>query len=464
MQPLASDAPLIVYIDVKSPYAYLALEPTRQMLLETGVLADWRPFVLDIPSYLGTAKIGPSGAVQAQRRSASQWSGVKYAYFDCRRYANLYGQTLRGTQKIWDTRLPAIGMLWIKKQFSLKAQGEPGGPLYRYLDALFELFWKRELDVEQLTVIQAALVGAGVATSGFADFATQEGARQNEQLQADAFDAGIYGVPTYILTDQGAKPARYFGREHLPRVRALLSGEAATHANSDIAYPLPRDLDRGRLEASAQAPGVAKAASGQRPRLTIWIDFSCPQSYLALLPTLSACQQGDVQIAWRVTSSKPLKKPDAASGLQQVEDRAILHRRHRAEYLITDMQRYAPHTLQRLHTRVALDAAATGLLFVQSEAPGKVNDFVERIFVRYWRDGGGIDQGDDIYPVLGELGLLGSDWRTFKRGAGPGLLEAMKQQAEALGIRSTPTYYLGDEPFQGRAHLPLLMRRLSAGI
>ncbi|HBK17395.1 MAG TPA: hypothetical protein DDZ38_02055, partial [Gammaproteobacteria bacterium] len=61
----------------------------------------------------------------------------------------------------------------------------------------------------------------------------------------------------------------------------------------------------------------------------------------------------------------------------------------------------------------------TGLLFVQSEAPGKVNDFVERIFVRYWRDGGGIDQGDDIDPVLGELGLLGSDWRTFKRGAGP---------------------------------------------
>ena len=103
MQPLASDAPLIVCIDVKSPYAYFALEPTRQMLLETGVLADWRPFVLDIPSYLGTAKIGPSGAVQAQRLSASQWSGVKYAYFDCRRYANLYGQTLRGTQKIWDT-------------------------------------------------------------------------------------------------------------------------------------------------------------------------------------------------------------------------------------------------------------------------------------------------------------------------------------------------------------------------
>ena len=49
-----SDAPLIVYIDFKSPYAFLAIEPTRQMLKKLGLLADWRPFVLDIGSYLGT--------------------------------------------------------------------------------------------------------------------------------------------------------------------------------------------------------------------------------------------------------------------------------------------------------------------------------------------------------------------------------------------------------------------------
>jgi len=58
IQPLKSDAPLIIYIDLKSPYAYLSIDPTRKMLKELGVVADWRPFVLDIPSYLGSAKLG----------------------------------------------------------------------------------------------------------------------------------------------------------------------------------------------------------------------------------------------------------------------------------------------------------------------------------------------------------------------------------------------------------------------
>ena len=90
-----SDAPLIVYIDFKSPYAFLAIEPTRQMLKKLGLLADWRPFVLDIGSYLGTAKLANDGKVASQSRSKEQWSGVKYAYFDCRRYANLADLTIR---------------------------------------------------------------------------------------------------------------------------------------------------------------------------------------------------------------------------------------------------------------------------------------------------------------------------------------------------------------------------------
>ena len=89
LQPLDSEAPFIIYLDFKSPYAYLAIEPTRRLLSELDLIADWRPFVLDIPSYLGSAKLGKSGKVAEQNRSPEQWSGVKYAYFDCRRYANL---------------------------------------------------------------------------------------------------------------------------------------------------------------------------------------------------------------------------------------------------------------------------------------------------------------------------------------------------------------------------------------
>ena len=108
------DRPLTVYIDFKSPYAYLAVEPTRRMAEELDIPINWLPFVLDIPSYLGSARLDKSGEVAEHSRSREQWSGVKYAYYDCRRYANLRGMTIRGTVKIWDTNLAAIGMLWAR--------------------------------------------------------------------------------------------------------------------------------------------------------------------------------------------------------------------------------------------------------------------------------------------------------------------------------------------------------------
>ena len=113
---LRGDARLAVYIDLKSPYAYLAIEPTRDMARALGVDIDWRPFTLDIPSYLGSAKLSKgSKKVEKSERTPTQWSGVKYAYMDARRYANLTGRTVRGTTKIWDSSQAGVMFLWAKR-------------------------------------------------------------------------------------------------------------------------------------------------------------------------------------------------------------------------------------------------------------------------------------------------------------------------------------------------------------
>ncbi|MEQ8991391.1 MAG: DsbA family protein, partial [Pseudomonadales bacterium] len=206
LEPLASDRPLIVYLDFKSPYAYLAWEPARQMARDLGIAVDWRPFVLDIPSYLGSARLDERGKVAAQRRSAEQWSGVKYAYFDCRRYANLRGLTVRGTVKIWNTDLAALGMLWAR------AQGD--GVLEAYVDAVYPPFWRRELDVEDPAEIARLLQAAGASLQGFDAFCRGPGQAANAALQQSAFEAGIFGVPTFVVGGEV-----FFGREHLPRLR-----------------------------------------------------------------------------------------------------------------------------------------------------------------------------------------------------------------------------------------------------
>jgi len=138
--PFASDAPLIVYLDIKSPYAFIARDPTRAMAARLGIDVDWRPLTLDIPSFLGSARLDDKGKVAEQNRTPDQWRGVRYAYRDARRYARIAGYMLRGTVKIWDTSLVHMAMEWAKRQ-GVDAMD-------RYLDVAYPRFWRRELDAE----------------------------------------------------------------------------------------------------------------------------------------------------------------------------------------------------------------------------------------------------------------------------------------------------------------------------
>ena len=107
---------LTAYVDVKSPYAYLAIEPTRRLARQTGIAIDWVPYTLDIPSYLGSAEVDEAGQVIAQDRNPHQWRRVRYSYMDVRRYANLRGLTIKGTRKIWDSSLASIALLWARER------------------------------------------------------------------------------------------------------------------------------------------------------------------------------------------------------------------------------------------------------------------------------------------------------------------------------------------------------------
>jgi 2-hydroxychromene-2-carboxylate isomerase len=209
---LRGGVPLAVYIDIKSPYAYLAVEPTRAMARSVGVEIDWRPFTLDIPSYLGSAKLDRKGKVAKSRRSTQQWTGVRYAYMDARRYANLSGKTVRGTVKIWDSSLAGIAMLWARRQ---------GASVFdRFLDAAYPPFWRRDLDIEDVSVLQRVLSEAGADVEGFRAWADGPGRVEHDAMNEAAFDAGVFGVPSYLVGDE-----MWFGREHLPRVAWLLGGQ-----------------------------------------------------------------------------------------------------------------------------------------------------------------------------------------------------------------------------------------------
>ena len=57
-----------VYSDYKSPYAYLAKDLAYALEEETGARLDWLPYTLDIPAYLGSAKVDADGKVVEERQ------------------------------------------------------------------------------------------------------------------------------------------------------------------------------------------------------------------------------------------------------------------------------------------------------------------------------------------------------------------------------------------------------------
>ena len=215
--------PLKVYVDVKSPYAYVALEPTLALETELNLLFDWRPLTLDIPSYLGSAKKNNAGALIESNRSESQWASIKYAYKDARRYASRQGKTLLGTQKIWDSSIANMGITWV----SLKARDR----LPNYLENIFTPFWKRELDIEDIQAVKLVIKLSGVIVNGFEEYISGEGKRQHDLLQETLHPKGIFGVPTYEFPDEFL-----FGREHLPYINWRLSGKNGSAP--DISYSL----------------------------------------------------------------------------------------------------------------------------------------------------------------------------------------------------------------------------------
>jgi 2-hydroxychromene-2-carboxylate isomerase len=433
--PFTSSAPLIVYIDYKSPYAYLAKDPTYAIEDELGIEIDWRPFTLDIPSYLGSARLDEQGRLVESQRSEKQWRIVRYSYRDVRRYGSRRGLVVRGTTKIWNSSLAAIGMLWAKDQ--------GGTVLRRYSGLIYERFWKRELDIEDPAVIESVLHEAGAQTNGFVGYAADKGRALHDDMQRAVFDAGIFGVPTYVVGGEV-----FFGREHLPRIRWMLTGRS--RAAPDVAYePL-----------STQTVTTSPSVGGP---LSVAVDFKSPAAYLAIGPTCELAKQLGIELDWRPFLVSPWKNHDPGS---RADDRGARHRRFRADYAMRDVMRYAADrgfVLRALDRQTDSSLAAIGLLWTRRGPAPLAHTYIQRVFERYWREAVDIEDEGALRSLLAEIGAPVDGFAAFARGEGRTELDRVQSELINEGVFEAPTYLLNGEIFVGRQHLPLIRSLLAGG-
>ena len=197
------------YFDYKSPYAYLAQEATYAIESEFGIPVTRIPYTLDIPSFLGAAKLDSEGNDVLGTRNAHHWRRVRYSYMDCRREANRRGLTIRGPRKIWDSSLAHLGFLY----------SQTTGDARRYHDLVYERFWRRELDIEAADVIIGVLTESGIDARDFTRYVTETGRQTLVELQNAAETAGVFGVPSWRVDGE-----LFWGSERLDRIYEKLRG------------------------------------------------------------------------------------------------------------------------------------------------------------------------------------------------------------------------------------------------
>jgi len=168
-----------LYFDYKSPFAYLAKDPAFELSDRYRVRVRWIPFILRI-------KGKGERSVYSERK-------VRYSYMDARRAANRRGGlTIRGPQKIYDSRPALIGGLFAQRERFFRP----------YTDAVFRRFFERELEIDGVDDVAALVAELGGSAERYHSYVRGEGAAALESCLDEADADNVFGVPLFVFGDE----------------------------------------------------------------------------------------------------------------------------------------------------------------------------------------------------------------------------------------------------------------------
>lgn len=220
-------------------------------------------------------------------------------------------------------------------------------------------------------------------------------------------------------------------------------------------------MSAGAGELQPQPASARPSSAGLAPTspLLVAIDFRQPQSYLAHGPTRQLAAACGVAIDWRPFPAPALRPPAAES---PGDDRTARHLRFRARYLETDLRRYAAAQglpLGDLYRSPDPSLAGIGLLFANRAGDRRVvpraavDAYVAATFAGYWS--GQLDLEDEG-AIRRTLAAAGVDVTEFRPGALRDDYDRSLIRLREAGVIEAPAYFVGDELFIGRAHLPVI--------
>lgn len=205
-----------VYVDLRSPFSYIAKDGIRDLAGDLDVALVWHPYEIDI-----AAAYGSDGA-----RDAREMRKVKYVYLDARRLAKPLGLVIRGPERIYDPTLAHTAMLFARR----------AGTLDRYLDLVYERFFLRQLDVEDRAAVLQTLAESGADPIAAAAYMAADGPDELAATARAAEADDVFGVPSFVYRGE-----LFWGVDRL----ALLRERVAAGGRSDETRDAPVGASRG---------------------------------------------------------------------------------------------------------------------------------------------------------------------------------------------------------------------------
>jgi 2-hydroxychromene-2-carboxylate isomerase len=201
---------ILVYSDYKGPYAFLAKDLTYKLDDQFDVHIERLPYTIDIPSYLGSARLDERGEViESQSKRPPVVSSALL----------VHGLPATSTQARTRNSWNAQNMGFLSRRDWYVVAKRQGKRQFRaYHDRVFERFWRRELDIEDPEAIAAVLSEVHADRTGFRSYLDGTGRIEHDTVPESAEAAGVFGVPSLIVDGE-----LFWGREHLSDIPEKLA-------------------------------------------------------------------------------------------------------------------------------------------------------------------------------------------------------------------------------------------------
>ena len=223
------DTSIDVFVDFKSPHAYLALRPSLALARDYAVSVNFLPYTLSYEA------VGVTTSVETDMRrrpgSPAADRKARMYYRAAYPYAQLQGLPFRSPGRLLDSELAQKFFLFAKSQ----ALDLP------FLFIVFVRGWAdgwRTFELESRTALQAVLAEIGADETGLDTYLETQATPAMQDVINTAESSGISGVPHYIFYDPSlGRRTGLFGREHLALIRLKLSQQGlARRAEVDPAF------------------------------------------------------------------------------------------------------------------------------------------------------------------------------------------------------------------------------------